>query len=183
MGKKNRNRKSGSDISGPEDEAEEFVVEDILDYRRLHGKGQFLLKWDGYDEPTWEVESNVVEPKREFKKKMETLKARYGDKQSAGSKKRKAESSDTEDTGSASRKKRSEHSSSRRYSPSDRNCVRDIAQKQLSVKNLSKLDDSIWAVVTFEDGETQDLWVPLKELREMQPQPVIDFLVNRIRFN
>ena len=42
------------------DNEEEYEVDEILDSRLHRGKLQFLVKWMGYDEPSWQPESDVV---------------------------------------------------------------------------------------------------------------------------
>ena len=41
------------------DDEEEFEVEEILDSRIHRRKLQFLVKWVGYNEPTWQPETDV----------------------------------------------------------------------------------------------------------------------------
>ncbi|KAL5526824.1 hypothetical protein ACEPAF_8550 [Sanghuangporus sanghuang] len=41
------------------DEHEEYEVEEILDSRLHRGKLQFLVKWVGYEEATWQLDSDV----------------------------------------------------------------------------------------------------------------------------
>lgn len=51
---------------------EEFIIEKILDYDPKENK--FLIKWEGFNEITWEPEinlENAKELKEEFKKKWE----------------------------------------------------------------------------------------------------------------
>jgi len=40
---------------------EEWEVEEILDSRRTRGRLQYLVKWRGFADPTWEPEENLVE--------------------------------------------------------------------------------------------------------------------------
>jgi transposase InsO family protein len=40
---------------------EEWEVEEILDSRRLRGRLQYLVKWRGFADPTWEPEANLTE--------------------------------------------------------------------------------------------------------------------------
>jgi len=40
---------------------EEWEVEEILDSRRTRGQLQYLVKWRGFADPTWEPEENLVE--------------------------------------------------------------------------------------------------------------------------
>ena len=42
------------------DEEEEYEVEEILDSRLHRGKLQYLVKWVGYNEPSWQPESDVT---------------------------------------------------------------------------------------------------------------------------
>ena len=45
------------------EEEEEYEVDEILDSRIHHGKLQFLVKWTGYNEPSWQPESDVKNAK------------------------------------------------------------------------------------------------------------------------
>ncbi|KAL5504680.1 hypothetical protein ACEPAH_7343 [Sanghuangporus vaninii] len=47
------------------DDEEEYEVEEILDSRLHRGKLQFLIKWVGYDEATWQPESDVGDNAKE----------------------------------------------------------------------------------------------------------------------
>jgi len=40
---------------------EEGEVEEILDRRRTSGRLQYLVKWRGFTDPTWEPEENLTE--------------------------------------------------------------------------------------------------------------------------
>ena len=55
------------------DNAEEFEVQEILDSRLHRGTLQFLIKWTGYDETTWEpaseIEKHAKETIKDFYKK------------------------------------------------------------------------------------------------------------------
>ena len=42
------------------DGKEEYEVKEILDSRLHQGRIQFLVKWEGYDEPTWEPTTNLT---------------------------------------------------------------------------------------------------------------------------
>ena len=45
------------------EEEEEYEVDEILDSRIHRGKLQFLVKWTGYNEPSWQPESDVKNAK------------------------------------------------------------------------------------------------------------------------
>ncbi|OCB91419.1 hypothetical protein A7U60_g1324 [Sanghuangporus baumii] len=47
------------------DEQEEYKVEEILDSHLHRGKLQFLVKWVGYEEATWQLESDVKDNAQE----------------------------------------------------------------------------------------------------------------------
>lgn len=36
-----------------------YYVEKIIDKRKKNGKTEFLVKWEGYEDPTWEPERNI----------------------------------------------------------------------------------------------------------------------------
>lgn len=38
-----------------------FEVEKIIDHKRYRNKIKYLIKWVGYDEPTWEIEDNIID--------------------------------------------------------------------------------------------------------------------------
>ena len=42
---------------------EEYEVDEIIDSKLHHGKLQYLVKWTGYNEPTWQPESDVTNAK------------------------------------------------------------------------------------------------------------------------
>ena len=58
-------RKKGEDEENVEEEETFYVVEKILDHkedvRKRRNKLSLLIKWQGYDEPTWETEENMRE--------------------------------------------------------------------------------------------------------------------------
>ncbi len=33
---------------------EHYIVEDVIDHRKMKGKRELLIRWEGYEEPTWE---------------------------------------------------------------------------------------------------------------------------------
>jgi hypothetical protein len=41
-----------------------FLVEKILQKKKVNGVDMVLIKWSGYDEPTWEKKSNILEPEK-----------------------------------------------------------------------------------------------------------------------
>ena len=43
------------------DGQERYLVEEILSERVFKGKVQYLVKWIGYNEPTWEPRANVLD--------------------------------------------------------------------------------------------------------------------------
>ncbi|KAL5512273.1 hypothetical protein ACEPAG_9357 [Sanghuangporus baumii] len=47
------------------DDEEEYEVEELLDSRLHRGKLQFLVKWVGYDEATWQPESDIGDNAKE----------------------------------------------------------------------------------------------------------------------
>ena len=45
------------------DDEIEYEVEQVLDSKLHHGKLQYLVKWIGYNEPSWEPEENLEHAK------------------------------------------------------------------------------------------------------------------------
>ena len=42
-----------------EEEDASYEVEEILDVRVRRGRSQYLVRWTGYNDPTWESEENL----------------------------------------------------------------------------------------------------------------------------
>ena len=42
---------------------EEYKVNEIIDSKLHHGKLQYLIKWTGYNEPTWQPEPDITNAK------------------------------------------------------------------------------------------------------------------------
>ena len=40
---------------------ERFIVDSVLSDKRFRGKDQYLVKWEGYPEPTWEPKQNLLD--------------------------------------------------------------------------------------------------------------------------
>ncbi|XP_061170453.1 chromobox protein homolog 3-like [Saccostrea echinata] len=36
-----------------------YYVDEILSERKKNGKSEFLIKWEGYEDPMWEPERNI----------------------------------------------------------------------------------------------------------------------------
>ena len=45
------------DLAATDDE--EFLVEDVLNHKRTRSGLRFLIKWEGYPDPTWEPPENL----------------------------------------------------------------------------------------------------------------------------
>jgi hypothetical protein len=43
------------------DDEPTYVVEDILDHRLKEGSMEYLVKWKGWDEPTWNKEEDFID--------------------------------------------------------------------------------------------------------------------------
>lgn len=58
---KNKKRKSAHQEDTKEEQPPEYTVSKIVDRRKIHGKTQYKVHWDGYntDEETWENESQL----------------------------------------------------------------------------------------------------------------------------
>ena len=44
---------------------EEWEVEEILESSRMKGQLQYLVKWRGFADPTWELEGNLAKVEEE----------------------------------------------------------------------------------------------------------------------
>lgn len=48
---------------------EEYIVEQLLDSKLIQRKMHYLVKWRGFDDPTWEPQNNIpLHMKRNFNK-------------------------------------------------------------------------------------------------------------------
>ncbi|KAF7273788.1 chromobox protein homolog 5-like [Rhynchophorus ferrugineus] len=90
--------KKTSSSSEPDEPAEEYVVEKIIDCRIKSGVKEYLLKWIGYDDKdnTWEPESNLDCPSL-----IKAFEADRAAKEAERSKKRKSTGTPTLDSKSS----------------------------------------------------------------------------------
>ena len=51
-----------------------FTVEKLLDKRKVGKKVQYLVKWEGYAEPTWEDKKNIIDKRLPGTKKNQETK-------------------------------------------------------------------------------------------------------------
>ncbi|EAS03525.1 heterochromatin protein (macronuclear) [Tetrahymena thermophila SB210] len=67
-------KKYESEDEEEEEEEEFYIVEKILDYKKIKNRDLFLVKWEGYEELTWEPKSNLSNVKQLVENFLKTLK-------------------------------------------------------------------------------------------------------------
>lgn len=87
---------------------EVYEVEDLLDYRNDDGKELYLVKWKGYDQPSWEPNENIGQELHELKRRARTRasggeaagekKKRKGDKKDKKEKKKRKKGGSSSDS-------------------------------------------------------------------------------------
>ena len=43
------------------EKVEKFEISKILDFKRKNGKDYYLIKWKGYNKPTWQMYDTLIE--------------------------------------------------------------------------------------------------------------------------
>jgi len=191
MGKKkdtdSKSEHSDSEASGSGAEAEEFIVEKILEKRIVAGKTEYLLKWKGYgdEDNTWEPEENLGCPEliEAFEKKYKEEKDRKEAEKTAGRKKRPTELTEKDDRKENSRtiptkkaKTTPKESSRAELTGFDRNLTAD--------KIIGATDSSgeLMFLMKWKDTDEADL-VPARQANVKCPQVVISFYEERLTWH
>ncbi len=161
---------------------EEYEVEKIMDKRYKNGKIEYLIKWVGYPitECTWEPLCNLTNIKPMIKEFEESIYNAYSDE------------SNTEYY--LIGKKRENINNSPEYEYYERkvdenkkrshNKIFYINNNYKSVYTIKKEDSQLLAVVLFEEnGILKKITIPTQELRKVNPDILIDFYEERIKFS
>ena len=57
---RSKNKSSARVSEENKDVEEQYLVEKVLEVRKKKGRYEFLVKWVGYPEPTWEPRKHLV---------------------------------------------------------------------------------------------------------------------------
>jgi len=161
-----------------EEEAEEFIVEKILEKRIVAGRVEYLLKWKNFtdDDNTWEPEDNLGCPEliEEFErqlKEQEKLKAERGKKRAA-----EPASKFKDDKTEKSKKTKPRDSPSRDVSGFDRGLIAD------KIIGATDTSGELMFLMKWKDTDEADL-VPARVANVKCPQVVINFYEERLTWH
>ena len=48
-------------IENKVEKVEKFEISKILDFKRKNGKDYYLIKWKGYNKPTWQIYDTLIQ--------------------------------------------------------------------------------------------------------------------------
>jgi len=190
MGRKKDDSKSDhsdSEGSGSGADAEEFIVEKILEKRIVAGKTEYLLKWKGYgdEDNTWEPEENLGCPEliEAFEKQWKEKQAEKGGG-GGPRKKRASELTEKED--------RKENSRSTIPTKKAKTTPKDAARAELTGFDRNLIADKIIGatdssgelmfLMKWKDTDEADL-VPARQANVKCPQVVISFYEERLTWH
>eukprot|EP01028_Stygiella_incarcerata_P006518 TRINITY_DN2667_c0_g1_i1.p2 TRINITY_DN2667_c0_g1~~TRINITY_DN2667_c0_g1_i1.p2 ORF type:complete len:189 (-),score=77.86 TRINITY_DN2667_c0_g1_i1:148-714(-) len=168
-----------------EEGEDKFVVEAILGQKKVKGQKMYHIKWEGYEETTWEpakaMKQDVPDLVKEFegamgkKRKSSVGMEVRGSIGSATKRDRKA-TSEVATTPSAER-------SRKRMKASE---LVDVVEESVSSKvaTCRKADGSLLyrVVWTMKNDEEHETWETSERMREINPVALVEFLESRIRF-
>jgi hypothetical protein len=178
---------SDSEGSGSGGDAEEFIVEKILEKRIVNGKTEYLLKWKGYgdEDNTWEPEENLGCPEliEAFEKKWkENEDKKAADK--AARKKRTSELTERDD--------RKENSRSNIPTKKAKTTPKEAVRAELTGFDRNLIADKIIGatdssgelmfLMKWKDTDEADL-VPARQANVKCPQVVISFYEERLTWH
>ena len=161
---------------------DEYEVEKIIDKRYINGKLEYKIKWVGYpmSECTWEPVRNLANVKpmiKEFENSYEV-----NDKQNKltdyyliGKKRENNNDSSFDDE----IYQKNEY----RNKKPDRKKIFYINDKYKSIYTIKKKNSQLMAVVVVEEnGILNKITIPTQKLRKLNPDILIDFYEERIKF-
>ena len=162
---------------------EEYEVEKIMDKRYKNGKIEYLIKWVGYPitECTWEPLCNLTNIKPMIKEFEESIYNDYSDESNTeyyliGKKRENINNSPIEYEyyeGKVDENNKRSHKK-----------IFYINNNYKSVYTIKKEDSQLLAVVLFEEnGILKKITIPTQELRKVNPDILIDFYEERIKFS
>ena len=162
---------------------DEYEVEKIIDKRYINGKLEYKIKWVGYpmSECTWEPVRNLANVKpmiKEFENSFEV-----NDKQNKltdyyliGKKRENNNDSSFDDE----IYQKNEY----RNKKPDRKKIFYINDKYKSIYKIKKKNSQLMAVVVVEEnGILNKITIPTQKLRKLNPDILIDFYEERIKFS
>ena len=162
---------------------DEYEVEKIIDKRYINGKLEYKIKWVGYpmSECTWEPVRNLANVKpmiKEFENSFEV-----NDKQNKltdyyliGKKRENNNDSSFDDE----IYQKNEY----RNKKPDRKKIFYINDKYKSIYTIKKKNSQLMAVVVVEEnGILNKITIPTQKLRKLNPDILIDFYEERIKFS
>jgi hypothetical protein len=155
---------------------EEYIVEEVIDKRKVNGVVEYLIKWEGYEktESTWEpIENlkNIINLLKDFEEKERDKKNKYKKKETKGIFFLKSAVN-----GSAETSKTESHS-----------VLSDISGLTPDkISTVKDIDGALHALVSWEansDGTEQDqCYVPCSVLADTFPKKLIHFYETKIKF-
>lgn len=163
---------------------DEYEVEKIIDKRYINGKLEYKIKWVGYpmSECTWEPVRNLANVKPMIKE-FENSSFEMNDKQNKltdyyliGKKRENNNDSSFDDE----IYQKNEY----RNKKPDRKKIFYINDKYKSIYTIKKKNSQLMAVVVVEEnGILNKITIPTQKLRKLNPDILIDFYEERIKFS
>ena len=163
---------------------DEYEVEKIIDKRYINGKLEYKIKWVGYpmSECTWEPVRNLANVKPMIKE-FENSSFEMNDKQNKLTdyyligKKR-------ENNNDSSFDEEIYQKNEYRNKKPDRKKIFYINDKYKSIYTIKKKNSQLMAVVVVEEnGILNKITIPTQKLRKLNPDILIDFYEERIKFS
>ena len=163
---------------------DEYEVEKIIDKRYINGKLEYKIKWVGYpmSECTWEPVRNLANVKpmiKEFENsifEMNDKQNKLTDYYLIGKKRENNNDSSFDDE----IYQKNEY----RNKKPDRKKIFYINDKYKSIYTIKKKNSQLMAVVVVEEnGILNKITIPTQKLRKLNPDILIDFYEERIKFS
>jgi len=168
-----------------EGSGQEYDVEKVLDKKFKNGKAQYLLKWKGYDKPTWEIEENVNCPDL-VKEYEDAVKKGGGKKGAKGGKTR--EPGSTGGKGKGKGKKRNiqkipedDTRPEEEEEEQEPDVGFEFGHEVLDIIG-ARMDDELKLFVSWVGKPGVNTFLPARIAHEKIPQKVIAFYEDRLKF-
>ena len=163
---------------------DEYEVEKIIDKRYINGKLEYKIKWVGYpmSECTWEPVRNLANVKPMIKE-FENSSFEMNDKQNKltdyyliGKKRENNNDSSFDDEIYQKNEYRNKKPTNKK--------IFYINDKYKSIYTIKKKNSQLMAVVVVEEnGILNKITIPTQKLRKLNPDILIDFYEERIKFS